>query len=240
MYVGPLTRYHLSDWQTIVQQAGAASGMTVEVIRANPDPENSITDSASVLSAVREWQGTIGAILNASADWEEGVELSYWTDKPDWDGYGALVLAAAYVEEPQLAPGARRGFLRGPVPDVSCRAFGDAPAVRRARSHPRRFPSLLGGVEWWLPVRGTPKVFEAARPGGRPARMANVDQLLAELELLNRETIDLSEATARRAREAGPPAPGSPMEQVLPFGLSVFMSLASEAARRRQPLLLDY
>jgi hypothetical protein len=33
LYVGPLTRYHLGDWLTVVQQAGRELGITVQVDR---------------------------------------------------------------------------------------------------------------------------------------------------------------------------------------------------------------
>ena len=33
VYVGPFSRYHTGEWETIVQQAARANGMTVQVVR---------------------------------------------------------------------------------------------------------------------------------------------------------------------------------------------------------------
>jgi len=40
VYVGPLTRYTLGEWLTIVQQAGLDAGQQVEILRANPSPDD--------------------------------------------------------------------------------------------------------------------------------------------------------------------------------------------------------
>jgi len=36
VYVGPLSRYTLGDWLTIVQQVMQAQGRTVQIIRTSP------------------------------------------------------------------------------------------------------------------------------------------------------------------------------------------------------------
>src|SRR5688500_3108034 len=102
VYVGPLTRYGLGDWLTAVQQAAQALGKEAWVVRIEPDrdPEDLITDRREVADAVRSWQIGLSDALDTSEVWTDEAELPYWTDKPDWDGYGGMVLLAAYDEQP--------------------------------------------------------------------------------------------------------------------------------------------
>lgn len=46
-------------------------------------------------------------IIESDLDWDERADASYFTDKPDWDCFGALVLLAAYEEEPKALLGSR-------------------------------------------------------------------------------------------------------------------------------------
>jgi hypothetical protein len=232
LYVGPLTRYHTGDWQTIAQQIGAQNGFEVRVIRAHEEEEDRETDSTVVQNAVQEWQQWLGNALGSPVDWAEGPSQPYWTDKPDWDGFGAVLLLAAYDERPDLRPDA------GAKQD-SPREFGDSPAYQAASEEPERYVTLLSGVEWWLPLTEDPVVIEASRPNGEPARMGSVDRLAAELQLLAQRTgvfvgHDLAEA------QQGPPGDGASVEEVARFGLAVMLELAESAVKHRQPFLLDY
>jgi hypothetical protein len=166
--------------------------------------------------------------------------MPYWTDKPDWDGYGAVLLLAAYDERPDLHPSCSGLRRQQPATDHP-RAYEDAPAYQAASAQPRRYPSLLGAAEWWLPLPDTsPVVFTAPRPSGQPTRIGRIDRLLAELRLLSHR----SDAFATHDRQAvlagGPPASDAPTEFAARFGLAVMLKLAEAAAENRQPLLMDY
>ena len=67
IYAGPVTRYVAGDWLTIVQQAGAARGIPVEVIRPN-EPADAIHDASVVEVAVGEWQGRLLQSLDVVGD----------------------------------------------------------------------------------------------------------------------------------------------------------------------------
>ena len=148
IYVGSLTRYYTGDWLTAVQRFGQDSGIEVAVVRADPGPQDAVTDPAEVRAAVVDWQAGLAAGLGCAVDWPEGLELPYWSDKPAWDGYGAVVVAAAYEVEPDLRPGARRGFgwKRPKADDPS--DWASAPAVVAAAKRPEPYVTLLSGVEW--------------------------------------------------------------------------------------------
>lgn len=231
LYVGPLTRYHLGDWLTITQQIGAQEGYDVRIVRAHEEDDGE-TDPDMVQNAVREWQQWLGEALGGPVDWPEGPAQPYWTDKPDWDGFGAVLLLAAYDERPDLCPGP---WDRKDSP----REFADAPAYQAASAQPERYLTLLSGVEWWLPLAEDPLVMEASRPSGQPTRMGSLDRLVAELRLLDERAGVLAghdPAELRRGLSTDDPT----LTEVARFGLAVMLHLAETAIEHRQPLLLDY
>ncbi|MFG3423038.1 hypothetical protein [Micromonospora sp. NPDC048063] len=231
LYVGPLTRYHLNDWLTITQQIGAQEGYDVRIVRAHEDEDHE-TDPDMVQNAVREWQQWLGEALGGPVDWPEGAVQPYWTDKPDWDGFGAVLLFAAYDERPDLHPGPWGK-------EDSPREFADAPAYQAASAQPERYVTLLSGVEWWLPLAEDPLVFEASRPTGQPTRMGSIDRLAAELRLLDERAGLLAgydPAELRRGLFTDDPS----LVEFARFGLAVMLDLAETAIEHRQPLLLDY
>lgn len=236
MYVGSLTRYHLGDWLTIVQQMGAHNGMTVRIMRDTPQEPPA---PGVVLDAVSAWRTSLAEGLECPVDWAERPDLPYWTDKPDWDGFGAVVLAAAYEVEPDLRPWTANEIGWSQQEPDDPRQWAAAPAVVAAATHPEPYVTLLSGVEWWLPLPGG-WVIEAPRPLGAPVRMAAVEQLVAELELLAGRLGLTAEAHWQEVGRAGPPEAGAPVEDVARFGLSVLLPLAYQAHEARQPLLLDY
>jgi hypothetical protein len=241
VYGGPLTRYTLGEWLTIVQQAGLDAGQQVHLIRSNPSPEDVVTDPAEVQDAVAAWQSQLLHALSYDVGWVDTADLPYWTDKPDWDGYGGLMLLAAYDEQPQLRPESRRRLLSRAAPPDAPRSWAESRAFKEAAKAPIRYPTLLSGVEWWLPVSNGPRVFEAARLTGQPTRMGRVDQLVTELQTLATRLEVENEDDLRKLREQGPPPPGATdAESAGRFGLAVFLGLARTASINRQPLLLDY
>lgn len=238
VYVGPLSRYLVGDWLTIVQQAGAATGTVVQIHRASPQPDDAITDLAQVLQVVEQWRAVLTHAVGAEATWPEGHDLPYFTDKPGWEGYGGLILLAAYEERPDLRPQAR-GFFGLRRRRDSTSNFAGAAAYRAASAKPSRYPTLLAGAEWWLPITADPGVFLAATPAGPQVLMGTVDQLVAELEDLAMRT-RLDDARLAESLEAGPPPSEYDVEEAGRFGLAVFLTLARQATANRQPLLLDY
>jgi hypothetical protein len=239
VHVGPLTRYTLGEWLTILQQAGLDAGHQVQIVRAAPDPKDVVTDPVEVRSAVTGWQSGLLDALGGGEPWPDDADLPYWTDKPDWDGYGGLVLLAAYDEKPELRPGRRTGLFARRAQEDSAREFGESRAYKEAAKSQSKYPTLLAGVEWWLPVTTGPSVFSAQRLTGQPTLMGRVDQLVIELQTLARQTGLANAEDLERVRQQGPPA-ADDVDTAGRFGLAVFQSLALTAQRERQPLVLDY
>lgn len=236
VYVGPLTRYLLGEWLTVVQQAGLANGVQVQVLRPQT---NEPADPAEVEARLSAWQLELMGALGGGTPWSDDPDLPYWTDKPDWDGYGGLVLAAAYAECPELAPTGRRGVFRRAVADDP-REFEKSAAYMEASKAPKRFRTLLHGTQWWLPVETAGRAFRAPGPDGETRMMAPVSALLTELRDLS-EVMGLTDRDERNAiRQAGPPEARDDVDSYARFGLAVFLGLAAKAYIERQPLLLDY
>jgi hypothetical protein len=102
----------------------------------------------------------------------------YFTDKPDWDGYGALLLWAAYTEHPEISRPSTK--IEDWVEDSVLKAS-------QAEDFSSQFPSLMEGVELWLP--GQFKIiFKAYDVAGNEIMMGPTAQLQAELIKLNQMT----------------------------------------------------
>ena len=236
LYAGPVSRYVAGDWKTIIQQAGEASGNRVVIVRRDP-AERPVT-----AADVATWRAGLIASMGLAEEWQENPGDDYYTDKPDWYGYGAVILLAAYDEQPQLAAGAeiRRFLGRSTVAAVEPARFHEAPAFKAAIQSPARFPTLLLGAQWCLPLAGGPAVFTAPTPSGTQLVMGRVAGLVEELHTLNQRTLRLSSEQLRAAAHAGPPGVDAPVEAMAPFGLAVLTATAEFAANHHAAWIMDY
>jgi hypothetical protein len=221
IYVGPLTRFYAGTWKTAAHQ-----GCEHE---HEPDP----TKNPNIIAgAVRDWQKELSQGLKATVNWPEDGDLPYWTDKPDWEGWGALLLLAAYQTCPDKKPAGA---------EIPLARFNDDPAVIAAREQRGgEYPSLLLGAEWWLPLEQAPKVFAADDVARNVRRMARVATLREELDRLNQATLKLNENDLREAREGNPPSPQSSLDDAAKFAFAVLLDLTEKAITHQQPLLLVY
>lgn len=202
------------------------------IVRPGEQEEEQEADPVEVQNAVREWQEWFTDALGSPVEWPDGPTQPYWTDKPDWDGFGAVLLLAAYDERPDLRPS------EGAEQD-NPRDFAEAPAYQAAAAEPERYLTLLAGVEWWLPLAVDPLVIEAPRPTGDPILMGSIDRLIAELRLLD-ERVNVFAGHDPAVLRRGLPGDDPTVEEVARFGLAVMLDLAETAREHRQPLLLDY
>ena len=98
IYAGTLTRYYSHNWKTVVQQWAEENGYSFN--RITPDGEPADDEELSptdVQAAVENWRDQILAAISQPdqppyAPWPENNEKPYYTDKPDWDAFGAIVL----------------------------------------------------------------------------------------------------------------------------------------------------
>lgn len=189
IYTGTLTRYYCRDWKTMTQQLSEGHGQKCVMLDGCGNeikPINNQEEIAQIRGAICQWIDNVAGCMDQSLDsplWDEERELDYYTDKPDWEAYGALIMLYACR------------LLDFPLPeyvDIGWNAF-DEPVVEKAMS--QELPcSLLSNVTIWLPI---PKKvsFVATLPNGEEATFSTVEMLKQELDELNQKIWKADEAT---------------------------------------------
>lgn len=235
IYVGSFSRYLAGDWLTVAAQSAAAEGIKFATMRPEGEPDRH--DPAEIAEAVHSWQSSMAEALGVGETWDENPDAPYATDQPHWLGYGALLILAARLERPQLASA-----------DDDPAAFVDSPAFQASQQDgSSMFPSLLGGAQWWLPLRGLSATFTGSGFQGDMVSMSTLDLLDRELDALSQGLGVTGQALAEALLMGGPGVDGPESPEAAPeylrewgvFGLAVFRELAAQAQRMQLPLLLD-
>ena len=229
VYVGSLTRYYCRRWETVVQQMARENGMEVTVARQDDSPPPNPEDVAPLASA---WRDGLSAALSPHGvppfTWDESLDAPYFTDKPAWDCYSALLVWASHLEHPDT-----------PLPSVAPEDWSQyQPFVVSQQPGQTRFPHLLRDTELWLPVP-LPFTFEADDLVGNKIAIGSVIGLKTELENLNHASWHADRNTLRTWRHEGAEV-GCPLELSVRFAFAVFLALATDAAEHRLPMKLDY
>jgi hypothetical protein len=186
IYVGSLTRYYAGNWQTIVQQFAAQNGIPVTIVRPKSSRQGLFRrlidrlrpkGEVAAARAVRRWQKKLQRALHKpDLDWNEDPDSQYFTDKPAWDCYSALVLWAAYDELP-------RAKQRATAQD-----WEKDSAYLTNRMNPKaRYRHLVANTEFWLPV-DFPDPIRFTSPAGDSVVLGSSVRLLGELHELNERT----------------------------------------------------
>ncbi len=108
---------------------------------ASPEP-----DIQEILQAILTWRvelnQSLGDRIAQPLDWSEDLDAPYYTGRPGWDGFGSLVLWAAYAEHPAV----RR-------PASLPEEWDNDPALMRSNvaGFRSRYSHLVRNVELWLP-----------------------------------------------------------------------------------------
>lgn len=97
IYSGTFVRYYAKNWKTKTQQICEENGIQYNVVRANPEEHENQASVDIILEGVSNWQNQMikmlaGHNINSFELWEENNSKAYYTDKPDWDALGALLL----------------------------------------------------------------------------------------------------------------------------------------------------
>jgi hypothetical protein len=235
LYAGTLTRYYSGHWETIVQKDGRATGEPTLVVR--PPGSWIDIDPARTRGRVLEWRSRVSSDLAAVAalpeplDWPEDMEQPYFTDKPDWPCFGAMVLLAAYTEAGELPP--------AQLPE----AWEQDPTLRRLEAATNsgaevRYPHLYF-VEWWLPVADL-AIFNTPSPIKKPIRVGSLHHLIHHLHDLNRRTFQSRAHELEPFRVDVPSPDDHSLEALASAGLAITLHVAANALRHRLPMLLDY
>jgi hypothetical protein len=229
VYVGSLTRYYSRQWENKVQKWARETGTPVRVVRQDDSPP---PDAAAIEPAARAWRDTLSEALAEhgipALSWEESLKAPYFTDRPAWDCYSALLVWAAHADNPDV-----------PLPETAPEDWRQDPAYRAVEeSRSIRYPHLLRRTEFWLPA-DFEFTFAAEDLTGTQAFFGSSAGLLRELGELNRHTWRATPAHLADWREAGSQA-GAPLETAARFALAVFLPLCQKAVTNNLPMKLDY
>jgi hypothetical protein len=232
IYVGTLTRYYAREWQTILQQAAPELGVEVRVVRPT-QAEDTITDPAELEQVVTAWRDQLAGGLRKHVAvpvvWNEGMDAPYFTDKPAWDCYAALMIWAAHEEHRDIE-----------LPQVAPDDWSEHPAVARSQAtdFKSRYKQLLNGPELWLPV-DFDFTFRTEDAAGVSVEIGSVRALAAQLRQLNDRTWQADEAMIEQWRRKGAEH-GAPLEISAQFGFAIFDTLVRSALEHQLPMKLDY
>ncbi|HTR83495.1 MAG TPA: hypothetical protein VMI56_03380 [Reyranella sp.] len=171
---------------------------------------------------------SLGANAPAAFDWNESLDTPHFAGRPGWDGFGSLVLWAAYTEHPAL---------RRP-PTLPEQWDYDAALMRsNAEGFRSRYSHLVRKVELWLPA-AFPFTFEAEDIDGRRVVVGSAETLQRQLADLNNATwkVDDDEVAAWSRRA---PLTDAPLEILARYAFSILSALARAAVDHRLPMKLD-
>ena len=238
LYVGSFTRYYSGNWETILQQAarGGSVPFPVEVSRPVAPPRNIFQRLVDTLrprqptaeEAVRGWQVRLRRELGlADVTWNEDPSGEYFTDKPAWDCYGALLLWVAYDELP-------RAKRRETGED-----WDQDSAYLAARINPRsQYPHLIADTEIWVPL-DFPEPIRTTVITKDSVVVGSSKRLLRELVQLNAHTWTAGPQQLAQWRSEGAEH-GAPLEVSARFAFSIFHELTTQSVERSLPMKLDY
>ena len=189
IYSGKLTRYYSRNWKPIVQRMAVENGQKSVITDGDGNEIKPIEDKAEIediRTTVTRWIDNIAVTIDMpepSPLWDETSECDYYTDKPDWEAFGALIMLQACLA------------LNRPLPeyvDIKWNAY-DEPVVKEAMSK-KIANSLLYDTALWLPIPDD-IIFVAEYPTGTVGAISTLSLLKRELENLNRQLWKADEAT---------------------------------------------
>ena len=230
VYVGPLTLYYAGQWENMGQAEARERGFQYHIVRTRR-VDDAVTDPGKIRPALVNWQkllsDALGSNIAEPLAWDEAFE-DYMTGRPDWEGYGALILWAAYAEHRDLVPPPR--YVE----------FSADPAYKRstAEDATNYFPHVIRDIEFWLPS-AFDFTFKANAPNDDVVAFGSTFTLLANLRALNDMTWQADRAAIEKWGEHRPALDAS-LEEVAKYGFSEMFFLAEYACQRRLPMKLDY
>lgn len=180
IYAGTFTRYYAQNWKTITQQWAEENGYSFTRIIANDEGNDEEKLSpAEIQEDMENYRNQIISAITPKgqplyAPWVEDNEKPYYTEKPDWDAFGALLIyAAAHKLGQPLPPTVPKGF-----------DYNTHPLMKKMQETEGKNWSLFSGATCWLPIE-EPFYFQGPMPNGNTAVIGTIGGLKAELEKIN-------------------------------------------------------
>ena len=217
----------------MVQKFARGAGIKFETMRLKKEEEDqpALTEE-TVRELVLDWRnklsGGLAQHLQTPLEWDESSSAPYFTDKPAWDCYGAVLLLAAYNEHD-----------KSPLPSVVPEHWEQDSVVRASLADDFQSAySHLMGPEVWLP-NDFKFTFKSELVTAKEVSIGSSRSLLSQLWNLNDRTLHGTRENFVKWRNDGAEY-GGPFEQSAKMGLAVLITLAEESVKNNLPMLLDY
>lgn len=247
LYAGTFTRYYTRNWKTVVEAWAEANG--VDFKRTDEGDEEKLSPD-EVREIVCNWRDEMLAAVTPENQlpetWEESNDKAYYTDKPDWDAFGAMLLvAAAHTYEETIPETLEKGW-----------DFTEHPLIKRLSEDHEHVYSLFRSVMVWVPIMKSTMVFRGPMPTGDEVMIGTLAALEQELEHINEicwlakeETIlSWTETEGYPAKtlkdvesgNAGDDKETYGTESLAKFAFSIFWRAMKFAKENKTPVLFDY
>jgi hypothetical protein len=251
IYAGTLTRYYAHNWKTFTQQWAEKSGLSFQTMRPDSDEtQDEEMQAEAIQEDMQQWSGMIADALTSPSGgsyeaWEENNEKEYFTDKPDWCAFGALLLYGACLKYDVPLPRSVEKTWDYQNDDIVTRALNDEELNW----------SLFSSAEWWLPFDDCFS-FRCHTPNDVEITMGTTGALLAELRKINELGWKADDETILRWRETeGYPVDAEVVDGVYKkigthdeydvqslakYAFSILYRAALFSEKHRVPILMDY
>lgn len=242
IYAGTLTRYYAHNWKSVVQQWAEANGYEFNRITPNSaegEQEEELSHE-EILRVVTDWSGQLIAAMSQNYGkkfeaWNEDHDTTpYYTDKPDWDAFMALVLyTCCKIYNESVPETVENNF------DAS--AFS---VLGRAANDDNVNLSLLKEAVWWVPIDES---FYAAGPlpNGVNSVIGTVKALEAELMIINGFEWEADEETIlswckTEGYNTEKSEAGNNTVSLAKFAFSILWQAVKFAKEHNVPIVLDF
>lgn len=251
IYAGTFSRYYMRNWKTITQQFCEENGMEYSQIHPTNYEENK-QSAAETERTVKQWQEQLVNALKCSGVekakvWQEDADNKpYYTNKPDWDAFGALLLFAA----------GKLLKVSSPKDYKKNTDYNQVLKIMGIYNTKYRQWSLFSDVCHYVPIEDR-LVFKYPLPGGQESMLSTVACLKYELEKINEAGWQADEATILEwANTEGYPAEGQMVgngllrllpkrkvystESLAKFAFSILWQAVLFAEKEEVTIVLDY
>ncbi len=252
IYAGTFVRYYARNWKTVAQQFCEENGLQYSRIGVHEDiPTQERASVKEIEEAVNVWQGQlVSALQNSGIQnakvWTEDNVAPYYTNKPDWDALGALLLYAAGKLLGQHYPEKYKKNMK----------YQDVLKIMGVAESPYNNWSIFSHVCHYIPIEDS-IVFRYPLANGAEVIIGTVKCLKYELSKINELDWKAEEETILKWSETeGYPAEGTlsgggllqmltrheayHTESLAKFAFSILWQAVEFAERERVAIIFDY
>jgi len=228
IYVGGFARFFAREWENVGQKWARETGAQYRMISPNGPPQAANWDE--VAEAVTYWKAAInqglGDNISKPIDWDESSNAPYFTDRPGYDGYGALLVWAAHAERGTKPPDFYNGEWYSDEAFIECSEPKNGQKYR---------PIICGSL--WLPGEFEFS-FDFQDLTGEKVHICANKSLQQSLQALNENTFGMSPGDLAASLQADFGDKPS-LQSLARFGLALFKLLADESVTHNLPIMLS-